>query len=213
MKTLGFSERGCHATNEDAWQTRLHPADPRCVVCALADGQGGRAGGQEASQLAVRTAVALISTQQPGQLVSASTWETLLRVADRAVRDDREAGFTTLVALAILEDTVVGASSGDSAAVGFAGHERRILTQNQMKNPPVGSGAASFIAFSYRLHAPWKVLTMSDGVWKSVGWQAIMEIAPTLDGRDLIDALYDRGRRPGGGLAQDDFTVVLAEGS
>ena len=42
---LSHSEPGGHATNEDAFEVMQHPADPSCWIGALADGQGGQAGG------------------------------------------------------------------------------------------------------------------------------------------------------------------------
>jgi len=213
IKTFNFSERGGHATNEDAQHICVHPSDSRCHVCALADGQGGRAGGQAAARIAVQAAVDAMCAQRPAQLAHTKAWRTLLHEADVAVSRDADAGFTTLVAFALFDNIVVGASSGDSAAVAFMGGGHQILTENQKKNPPVGSEAAAFVPFACPLRAPWKVLAMSDGVWNYVGWQCITELASEHNGRDLIDALCNKARLPRSGEFQDDFTVVLAEGS
>jgi hypothetical protein len=45
------------------------------------------------------------------------SWSSILKRADEAVRSDPAAGFTTLVGLCISRSAVVGASSGDSAAL------------------------------------------------------------------------------------------------
>lgn len=47
-----YSEAGGHAVNEDAFRVTQHPRNPDCWLVALADGQGGRAGGGRASRLA-----------------------------------------------------------------------------------------------------------------------------------------------------------------
>src|SRR6185369_1355332 len=87
--------------------------------------------------------------------------------ADAAVAADREAGFTTLVGLCVGADHVAGASCGDSAAVAVCGASApRVLTSRQWKNPPVGSGEATFVPFEMELAEPWRLLVMSDGVWK-----------------------------------------------
>ncbi|MFC1451892.1 hypothetical protein ACFLSJ_00945 [Verrucomicrobiota bacterium] len=124
-----------------------------------------------------------------------------------------DAGFTTLVALVLFEDGVAGASTGDSAAVAIMEGDRHILTGNQIKNPPVGSGAALFVPFACPLRVPWKVMAMSDGVWKYAGWQAVFDLASVHSGQELVEALCEKARLPGSGEFQDDFTLVLAEGS
>lgn len=44
-----FSEKSGHATNEDVFTYKFHPDDSSCCLCALADGQGGQSGGQQAA--------------------------------------------------------------------------------------------------------------------------------------------------------------------
>lgn len=211
IEILGFSKRGHHAENEDAYQTQTHPTDLQCVVGALADGQGGQPGGREAAQIAARTAVRSICSHQPVELASPFQWESFLREADLAVSRDPDSGYTTLVALAVVSGFVIGASCGDSAALALVDSDHRVLTENQRKNPPVGSGGASWTAFSYPLDQPWKILMMSDGVWKTMGWPAVFEMASAHSGHRLIDELRDiRQRRSE--IFLDDFTVVLIEG-
>ena len=49
-----------------------------------------------------------------------------------------------------------------------------VLTADQRKNPPVGSGAAVFTEFTAELGHGWRVLGLTDGVWKYVGWDRVI---------------------------------------
>jgi len=199
IRTHSFTCAGGHPINEDAFALRPHAGG---WGVALADGQGGRAGGRQAAQLACATVAS-----------SADSWAERLTSADAAVAADREAGFTTLVALHIADNRVFGASCGDSAAVAVcAGTAPRVLTSRQFKNPPVGSREASFVPFELKLTPPWRVLVMSDGVWKYASWDRVWDFAASLSGEELIEALKDAARLKVSGEFQDDFTIVLLEG-
>jgi hypothetical protein len=208
-----FTEAGGHAVNEDAFAVRAHPADAGLLLCALADGQGGRAGGARAAALASRVTVEAASRLPPATAADPAAWAALLCEADAAVEADAEAGFSTLIGLALTHDTVVGASCGDSAAVAVSAGRAVDLTRRQFKDPPVGCGAAIFVPFELRLAAPWAVLLVSDGVWKYGGWDRLFRLARAERGRGLVEALQAAARLPGSGRFPDDFTVVLCEGS
>jgi PPM family protein phosphatase len=198
IRTYTFSAAGGHPANEDAFA--LVPT-ARGVRVALADGQGWRAGGARAAQLACRVA-----------LERAAAWEDALADADDAVSANPLAGFTTLVALSVEGDTVRGASCGDSAAVAVWGDGLiRLLTAAQHKNPPVGSGEAVFAPFELELARPWKVLLLSDGVWKYASWERVWASAAKLSGDELLEDLQRAARLPATGEFQDDFTAVLLE--
>ncbi len=204
IQTFTFSEAGGHPANEDAFLVQQYPGNPEGWLVCVADGQGGRAGGAKAARLACDTALS--------EAGSADDWPDILSRADAAVAADSEAGFTTLIGFAVWGNTLVGASCGDSAvfALDDSG-ELTELTRLQFKNPPVGSGEATFIPFEVELVRPWKILAMTDGVWKYVGWDRIRELAAKLGGEELIAALQKSARLPGSGQFQDDFTVVLLE--
>jgi PPM family protein phosphatase len=205
------SEVGSHLLNEDAFRVQAHPLDPDCWICVVADGQGGQAGGGPAAQLACQTALAAALGCRLDTLVDPLTWSGILRVADAAVASDPGAGFTTLVGLCIHRARVVGASSGDSAAFLVSGGKAMELTAGQKKNPPVGCGAAVAVPFAATAKEPWRVLVMSDGVWKYVGRDRVVEVASRMGGGDLIAELQQVARLPGNGQFQDDFTVVVLE--
>jgi PPM family protein phosphatase len=210
-RTYSFSAAGGHPVNEDAFALRQLPREEGWLV-ALADGQGGRAGGMRAAQLACEIAIQRALLLSPEQRTDGAKWANVLAHADAAVAADREAGFTTLIGLCATADHVVGASCGDSAAVAVCGASApRVLTSRQFKNPPVGAGDATFIPFEMELASPWRVLVMSDGVWKYASWDRVWDCAARLAGEELIAALQDAVRLRVSGEFPDDFTVVLLE--
>ena len=101
--------------------------------------------------------------------------------------------------------------TGDSAALVVSGGKAKELTVGQHKNPPVGSGAAAVVPFAAAVTEPWRVLVMSDGVWKYVGWDRVVEIASRAPGPAVIAELQELARLPGSGRFQDDFTLVVLE--
>ncbi len=76
----------------------------------------------------------------------------------------------------------------------------------------MGSGAVDAALFTAAVGVPWKLLAMSDGVWKYVGWDRVIEVARRERGAALVAALQRSARLPGSGQFQDDFTVVVLEG-
>ncbi len=213
IQVYSHTEAGGHADNEDAFEARPHPSDLDCLLCALADGQGGQAGGARAAQIACRVCVEAASEYQAAKLATRpDAWEAILRQADAAVSEDQEAGFTTLIAFAIRNEAICGASNGDSGVYAVtAGGLAAILTDRQRKNPPVGCGGARPVGFAARLNRPWTVLALSDGLWKCAGWDRIADAASHLSGDDLINCLRKNAGLPASGLLQDDFTLVVVQ--
>lgn len=203
-----FSEVGGHLTNEDAFAVQAHPIAPDCWLCILADGQGGQPGGGAAAKLACQSAIGVALTHQPESLLEPPVWNDVLRKADVSAASDAAAGFTTLIALCVYRNLVVGASSGDSAVLLISAGEARELTSDQEKNPPVGSARAAAVAFATQVTPPWRLLVMSDGVWKYAGWPQLIDIAMHRPGADLVEELKRAARLPSGRF-QDDFTVVV----
>jgi PPM family protein phosphatase len=210
-RTYSFSAAGGHPTNEDAFVLRQLPREEGWLV-ALADGVGGRADGQRAAQLACEIAIQRALVLSAEQRRDGSAWAEVLAHADAAVAADREAGFTTLIGLCVTADHVAGASCGDSAAVAVCDTGApRVLTSRQFKNPPVGSGEADFIPFEMELTSPWRLLVVSDGVWKYASWDRVWDCAARLAGEELIAELQAAARLRVSGEFPDDFTVVLLE--
>ncbi|QEH37358.1 Stage II sporulation protein E (SpoIIE) [Aquisphaera giovannonii] len=211
---LSHSEPGGHAENEDALEIRRHPQGGSCWIISIADGQGGQAGGAEATRLACRTVIEVVASLPATRATSSRTWIDALRRADEAVRADRDAGYTTLIGFAVRDGQIVGASNGDSA-LWVAGDEGEVLdlTEGQARNPPIGSGGAAITPFAAKLAGPWMVLGMTDGVWKYVGREGVRAAMAECRGQALLDALLARARLPRGGGLQDDFTAVLLQES
>jgi len=213
IRVATHSEAGGHPANEDVFILQPHPADPHSYLGAVADGQGGRAGGAQAARRACDTFLEIARQATLPELLSLRIWDDILAYVDRAVADDPHAGFTTLVAFCVARDQLTGASCGDSALVlAEARQEPLILTARQSKDPPVGSGGAVFIPFAMRLHVPWTGLVMTDGVWKYAGWDAVAQAATGGAGEDVIRALRQRAALPASGALQDDFTLVVLQG-
>ena len=213
IQVFSHTEAGGHAHNEDAFGVRPHPADPDCLLCALADGQGGHAGGARAAQVACRTCIEKASACQPSLLaMRPNTWETIVSQADAAVANDQDSGFTTLIAFCIQKDSICGASNGDSAVFARTGNGPGvILTARQYKDPPIGFGGARPVGFAAKLAQPWAVLALSDGVWKYAGWEKVSYAASHLTGDDLVKTLRKQVGLPGSRRLQDDFTLVLLQ--
>jgi hypothetical protein len=207
------SEAGGHAHNEDAFVIRPHPEDPQSYLCAVADGQGGQSGGGAAARRACETFFRVASQASLAELMLLRSWDDILAHVDRAVADDPHAGFTSLVTFCVARNHLAGASCGDSAlTLAEPRQEPLVLTARQCKAPPVGSGGAVFIPFATRLHPPWTVLALTDGVWKYAGWDAIHRAAATHAPEDIIRLLRQAAGLPGSGALQDDFTLVVLRG-
>jgi PPM family protein phosphatase len=204
-----FSEPGQNHANEDTVTVLHHPHEPSLVVCALSDGQGGQAGGSAASRTAVSTSMELALSHPASKLRDPRVWASILRSADRAVSDTDGAGYGTLVAMGITKGRVCGVSCGDSAALILHAGKVLPLTDNQQKNPPIGSNAAIPVVFTQKMNGPWKLLIMSDGVWKFAGWETIIQLLRSEKSQGLTAAL--RGAAAHNGPLIDDFSLVVME--
>jgi serine/threonine protein phosphatase PrpC len=206
------SEIGCGGENEDSFAVRPHPDDPNYLLCAVADGQGGQLLGGPAARLACKVCLDVASRTPLDRLANPTGWADVVRQTDQAVAGDRTAGKTTLVCLSVIGNRIDGASCGDSAAVVLGeGQPLRILTEHQKKDPPVGSGGVVATGFSAEMVAPWKLLMMTDGVWKYAGWEWVRHAATLPDANEALDALR-AAARPRFGRFQDDFTLVVVHG-
>lgn len=212
IHSLIHSEAGEGHANEDVALVLPHPDDAGVLLCALADGQGGQAGGADAARVAAEESLRAASSFPAKELFGAAPWYAVVGAADEAVCEDDAAGYCTLVSLGVSDGGVWGASCGDSGALLVSGGRDLLLTENQRKNPPVGSSAAHPVAFSARLHPGWTLLVVSDGVWKFVGWEHIACLAAENEGQALVAALRQAAWDANGGRLPDDFSVALLHG-
>src|SRR5262249_54354974 len=161
IEFFSHSEPGGHARNEDAFEVRRLSPGSEGYLGVLADGWGGQPGGGEAARMACHVGADAAARLGPASLLLQAARISMLDAADWAVADDPKAGYTTVIALAVTESYLCGASCGDSAAVLFQGDGTMTnLTARQQKNPPVGSGFATFTGFAANLIRPWMVLVM-----------------------------------------------------
>lgn len=142
IQNYSYSEPGGHAVNENAFRVVPHPQNPDCWLLTIGDGQGGRAGGHRASQLACNTVIDAASAADSRSLLNPLNWVSLLRGADMAVAADPDASFTTLIGLCLFGDDVAGASNGDSSVMARSGSGVTTdLTAAQL-NPPLSARAS-----------------------------------------------------------------------
>ncbi len=211
MRFTVHSEPGHEHHNEDVVLAERHPLDSELLVCILADGNGGRAGGRLAAEVAVNFCADAAARHKPKNLRQPFIWQDMLCRADEAVEENPEAGGTTLIGLCVDGDIICGASCGDSAVLLVDEKGFDLLTENQRKNPPVGSSAAIPTTFTVKTGKSWKLVVMSDGVWRYVGMEAIAEAAKQLEGQLLIDHLRELQKGNARGTLGDDFSVILVE--
>jgi hypothetical protein len=215
MTIKTHTEPGGKEVNEDFVLARRHPSGGERHVCVLADGQGGRSNGALAARTACETVWARAMEHPFDSLLQRSSFSTLMYAADNAVC--RTEGFTTLVALALDETSVIGASSGDSkifyAQKPNGSGELEIVewTARQQKNPPVGSGEAMFIPFSCEAIGGGRILMLSDGVWKYCGFEAICAAFELPSFADAPGFLRAATLKRSGTSLPDDFSVIAIE--
>jgi PPM family protein phosphatase len=211
MNISRYTEQGYGHVNEDAIAALRHPTDSSVLMCALADGQGGRSGAGAAAQNAVRLCLEFAVTYSPGNLADPLTWVSICEATDRKVSTFPEAGYTTLIGLTVAPTFVAGASSGDSAVALLHGDRFAVLTERQQKNPPLGSGACRPTPLSAQLSEPWKLLVVSDGVWKFVGWERMTRLMRSDAGDALVALLRDAAVESSAGRLVDDFSALVIE--
>jgi len=211
MNIKRYTEPGYGHINEDAIAALRHPTDSTLLISALADGQGGRPGGGEAAKNAVRLCLENATTYSPGKLVDPYIWVSICEAVDQQVCGFPEAGFTTLIGLTVGPAFVAGASSGDSAVVLLLGDQFIVLTERQQKNPPVGSGGCRPTPLSAHLSEPWKLLVVSDGVWRYIGWERMAGLMRSDDGDVLLSRLRDTAVESTNERLADDFSCMLFE--
>ena len=79
------------------------------------------------------------------------------------------------------------------------------VTEPSQLGFPIATG------FTAEMIAPWKMLVMTDGVWKYAGWEWVRHSAAMTDSSEAMDALR-AAARPRLGRFQDDFTLVVVHG-
>jgi hypothetical protein len=68
------------------------------------------------------------------------------------------------------------------------------------------------VAFTAELSRPWRILVMSDGVWKYAGWDQVIEVGQEMRVQEISACLRNRASIGRNRTLQDDFTLVILEG-
>jgi serine/threonine protein phosphatase PrpC len=172
------------------------------VIIAIADGAGGRSGGAEAAELAMK----LISQHAP-LLATQTDCEKLLVEIDRAISADKIAGETTAIVIVVSASGVIGASVGDSGAwiISRAGIDE--LTRSQTRKPFLGAGVAIVTGFA-RNAFNGTLLVATDGLLKYTSREAIASVVEESNFNETPAALVKLVRYASGNLP-DDVAIGL----
>lgn len=201
------TEPGGKDVNEDCLLMRAHPQDSAVWIVCIADGQGGRAHGAAAAQMACQSYYEKAAACSLADLFRASVQQELFRYVDDRV--SQTGGFTTFVAAVVEREFLIGGSSGDSKVYAVQGQaELEELTLSQHKNPPVGSGGAMFETFSRPLLPGHRLLMVTDGVWKYAGYENLKNALKSGSFPWVADELRTATLARCGTSLPDDFSLV-----
>lgn len=165
-EAFGLSDVGCvRSNNEDCFRI-----EPDLGLYLLADGMGGAAAGERASEVAVETVAECFRrhARRDAQALLEAVEEANTSVRDAANRDPKLEGMgTTLVAALDASDDLAIASVGDSRAYLCDERSFRAVTQDQSWVNEVGRPLGIDEA-SLRTHPLRNVLTMAIGASPNV---------------------------------------------
>jgi serine/threonine protein phosphatase PrpC len=175
------------------------------LVIAVADGAGGFAGSEHAAEAVIREIEAWVN--QGASLDDEDTWTEFLESTDSTIHQAGNWGETTAVVLAVTEQSICGASVGDSEGWLATDQDFKSLTAGQIRRPFLGSGVARPISFR-RTYSGGALVVGTDGLFKYAPAWRICQIAvsgpPELTARSLLDLV----RMPNGKF-QDDIGFVV----
>lgn len=177
------------------------------TVVAVADGVGGRSGGERAAELAV--ARLRLGAARVTNVADPSAWVDLLADVDRDLHSDPAAGETTLVVVALSDCRLAGATVGDSEAWIVSDGGVRRLTSGGRRKPYLGYGAAGPFGFSSPPLGIATLLVATDGLFKYADESRICDAVRDAD----LEAAASRTAelvRNTAGTFYDDLALVLA---
>jgi PPM family protein phosphatase len=181
------------------------------LLCAVADGVGGRPGGREASHFVREQLLAKGADLGRGRAQQGQHWLDFVQELDEELlRGD--IGQTTFVALTIEGRSIFGVSVGDSEAWWVTENDLVVLTAHQQRKPFLGSGASG-VTFKHNLQGEGILLLATDGLFKYAQSVDILTVLRQEE-RDLetrADALVALARGKSSGQLYDDLALVLVE--
>ena len=136
-------------------------------------------------------------------------WNQIIYKTDERIANTSEAGFTTLIGFGVFDGKIYGASCGDSAVLLIDELQSVFLTEKQRKNPPVGSSGAIPVSFTAKLQNDWKLMAMSDGVWKFLDWETIANTVRNFPKAEILEELKRKYVERHGENLWDDFSIIL----
>lgn len=169
-------------------------------VLVVADGAGGVTGGADAAQRVVDALSAAARSKRK------SGFDELLETVDRELAGR---GMTTAVVVTIVNNSVVGASVGDSEAWLIRPDACEVLTARQLRKPLVGSGQARAVAFAAEWTEDSTLLLGTDGLFK---YTSAVRIVERVRSGGSPAALVDLVRLPPSSALQDDVAIILWRG-
>jgi serine/threonine protein phosphatase PrpC len=191
-------EEATHGRGEDRLAVvRL----PDRTVFVIADGAGGVVAGAVAAETVCDAVVALRNRGTP------PSWAEWLSQLDRSMP---RAGLAAAVVVEVGDDgRVVGASVGDCEAWLLSDVAASELTGRQFRKPLLGEGKAMPVGFEERV-AAGVLLVATDGLWKYVGRERVVDAAAVRPIEAAAAALVDGAHLKGGAL-QDDVALAICE--
>lgn len=171
------------------------------LLVAVADGAGGLGDGAAAAEFFTAFMTTLCRSGLPD-------WFAALCAFDEELSAHPCGGQTTGVVAFIDEESISGASVGDSGAclISPSGMAQD-LTASQRRKPLLGSGLARPVAFKAR-HAGQRILLATDGLLHYAPLDQICALAAQKPPAEAVIEPVNRVRLPSGALC-DDVTVVI----
>jgi protein phosphatase len=201
-------------TNEDRYLVR---EERRTTLLAVADGVGGEAGGEMASDAAIEALATRFFGASPGVSESDALAGAMRGANDavlsRAGQSGQQGAASTLVAAAVAGTNAIIGNLGDSRAYLLRRGEIRRLTADHSGDYP--SSITRFVGdprgvqpdvFVETIRPGDRLLLCSDGLTRHVPDAEIATHATANDLRRAVDSLVDLAKARGG---EDNITVVL----
>jgi len=235
MKAYGFSHQGyVRENNEDRFLINLI-SDTTCLL-AVADGMGGRAGGEVASQMVMAAVSDFVShLSLPSEyLLQDTILQANSAIAEKSSRHPELTGMGTTATLAwIAGGTVYWSHVGDSRLYHFRGHSLRQITRDHnlagtmveqgiftaeqarsswernMLMQCVGCPECNPDIGRFQIYKAELLLLCTDGLSGGVSPKTInTRLSASADVQDKAESLINDALQAGG---KDNVTVIVVE--
>lgn len=168
----------------------------------LADGVGGVFGGANASNF-------ISSLNDVPEMSSPDDFEEYLRKKDAEMLLDDMIGETTVIIGKVVDQTLFGASIGDSEAWFIGSDYEYSLTNLQHRTPKLGSGRAIPVGFG-PINLEGNILIASDGLFNFSDFIKVIHLSR--NSNSVAKDFRHLAQTKSGNL-QDDLSVIYIQGS